>query len=132
MIKVLFLFLLTYFLMFTEAQSAVLVKVSQHHCLNSSSKVSSASTTIYTYSKIHQLKSQPSQNDNNDFISLENDDDDINCSRKYVLMGIGFVPSNVISVLKTFHSNIDNNLPLGKNSPFIASFKYIFLRVLKI
>lgn len=67
-----------------------------------------------------------------DFISVEDEDDDLVSVRKSVLPAKYFATLNYASILIYSNAYFKNRLPFCKHLSYTSSYKYILQRVLKI
>ncbi|WP_316791870.1 hypothetical protein [Pedobacter frigoris] len=67
-----------------------------------------------------------------EFVTLEDENDDLVFSRKYVLAAKFFITLAYASVLVYFYQQFKNRLPFCKHLSYTSSYKYILQRVLRL
>jgi len=67
-----------------------------------------------------------------DFINLEDDDEELVVTRKYAELTKYYVTLAYASILVHFYNYLKNRLPFCKHLSYSSSYKYILQRVLRI
>ena len=85
-----------------------------------------------TDQSLHLVKHNNLSDKKEEFISVEDDDDDLVSARKYVSVVKSFIVLACTTILIDFYSSFKNRLPFCKHLSYTSSYKYILQRVLRL
>lgn len=125
-------FIISVFLFFFVALNCVMGHTCTKANQSAQAKTSHSSSLVTFQISLRILSPCDSFTDKNDFLSFENDDDDLIISRKYVLLSQGFFFVTFFPKFFDVHNSINSEVIPTVNSTILSSAKYIFIRTLRI
>lgn len=128
---VLFLLFLCFFLL----RGHVELYAGGHHSSSHSSVQRAEKSALPRFGNIRdfaQVRHSSFNEKREDFISVEDEDEELDSGKKFLLQAKYFITLACVSIFFFFYNYFKNRLPFCKHLSYTSSYKYILQRVLRL